>query len=67
MAESLGDRFPKEMARVLEVLGYYKESGPAAAWATTEIKRDLDAAQAAWDGQDTVAMIRIYPRLCSIK
>ncbi len=66
MKESLGEAFPREIARVKEVLGYYREIGPAGAWAVGEIARDLQVAEIAWTEQDTVAMIRMYPTPISI-
>ncbi len=67
MAQSLGVEFPQELARVKEILGYYQESGPAAAWAAGEIKRAIAAAEVAWAEQDVVAMVKIYPTLQGIK
>jgi hypothetical protein len=45
--ETLADALPKEMARVREILGYYKEIGPAGMFGAAMIEQDLRAADAA--------------------
>lgn len=60
-AETLGDALPKEMARVREVLGHYREIGPAGMFGAAMIEQDLRAADRAVMSGDVVAM------LCSLK
>lgn len=66
MAESLGIEFPKQIARCRDILTQY-ESIPTATFSTTMIRVTLKQAQKAWDEQDTVAMIKLYPELQAIK
>lgn len=60
---SLADALPKEIARVREVLKYYEEVGPAAAFAVHMIKRDLLAAETSIGENDTVGMLKAYASL----
>lgn len=64
--ESLGTALPKEMARVREVLGHYREVGPAGAFGAAMIEMDLRAADQAVMSGDVVAMIRAYETLKGI-
>ena len=41
--ETLADALPQEMARVREVLGHYKEIGPAGMFGAAMIEQDLRA------------------------
>ena len=50
--ETLADALPKEMARVREVLGHYKEIGPAGMFGAAFIEQDLRAADAAQQNPD---------------
>jgi hypothetical protein len=65
--KTLGDALPKEMARVREVLGYYKEIGPAGMFGATMIEQSLRTADEAVMSGDVVAMMRAYEDLKSIK
>lgn len=65
--ETLADALPKEMARVREVLGYYKEIGPAGMVGAAFIEQDLRAADAAVMSGDVVAMLRAFEALKQIK
>ena len=65
--ETLGDALPKEMARVREVLGHYKEIGPAGMFGATMIEQSLRAADGAVMSGDVAAMVRAYEDLKSIK
>lgn len=65
--ETLGDALPKEMARVREVLGHYKEIGPAGAFGAAMIEQDLRAADKAVMSGDLVAMLRAYETLKGVK
>ena len=67
MSETLGDALPKEMARVREVLGHYKEIGPAGMFGAAFIEQDLRAADKAVMSGDVVAMIAAYNKLKEIK
>ena len=64
---SLGEALPKEMARVREVLGHYKEIGQAGAIGAAFIKLDLAAADRAIMSGDLVAMLGAYKALKGIK
>lgn len=64
--ETLGDALPKEMARVREVLGHYKEIGPVGMFGAAMIEQDLRAADAAVMSGDVVAMIHALENLRGI-
>ena len=64
---SLGEEFPIEQARVREVLGIYKEIGPAGAFGAMNIEIALrEADQAAVSG-DLIRMMMAYEELKSIE
>lgn len=65
--ETLADALPKEMARVREVLGHYREIGPAGAIGAAFIELDLRAADKAVMSGDVVAMIQSLETLRGIK
>lgn len=67
MAESLAEAMPKEMARVRQVLGYYKEIGPAGMVGAAFIEQDLREADAAVMSGDVVRMLTAYQKLKDIK
>lgn len=58
--QTLGDALPREMARVREILGYYRA---AAAFGAATIEADLRAADEAVMSGDLAAMISAYKRL----
>lgn len=64
--ETLADALPKEMARVREVLGHYKEIGQAGMFGAAMIEQDLRAADAAVMSGDVVAMLRAHKALQEI-
>lgn len=64
--ETLADALPKEMARVREVLGHYREIGPAGAFGAAMIEQDLRAADRAVMSGDVVAMLRSMKTLQGI-
>lgn len=64
--ETLADALPKEMARVREVLGHYKEIGPAGRLGAAFIELDLHAADVAVMNGDVVAMLRAFNTLKEI-
>jgi len=66
MMETLGDALPKEMARVREVLGHYREIGPAGVFGATFIELDLREADRAVMSGDLVAMLIAYKKLQEI-
>lgn len=63
MTESLGEAFPREMQRCTRLLGEYRALGPVGEFGAAMIQQTLDEAAEALASGDTVAMIRIYPRL----
>ncbi len=65
-AETLADALPKEMARVREVLGHYKEIGPAGMFGAAMIEQDLRTADRAVMSGDVVAMLRSLKTLQGI-
>jgi len=58
--ETLGEALPKEQARVREILGFYKEIGPAGAFGAAMIEASLRKADAAVISGDLPAMIDAY-------
>lgn len=67
MSESLGEALPKEMARCRELLGQYREIGPAGAFGAAMIEADLKRADQAVMNGDLVAMIQVYEALKEYK
>jgi hypothetical protein len=67
MTQSLAEALPKECARVREVLGHYKEIGPAGAIAAMFIEQDLQAADQAMVSGDVIAMLQALKKLEGIK
>jgi len=65
--QSLGEKLPEEMARVREILGYYKEIGPAGAFGAAMIEQNLKDADRAVMSGDLAAMIRAYQKLKEIE
>lgn len=64
--ETLADALPKEMARVREVLGHYREIGPAGMFGAAMIEQDLRAADRAVMSGDVVEMLRSLKTLQGI-
>lgn len=64
---TLGDALPQEQARVREVLGYYKEIGPAGAFGAMMIEQALQRADRAAMSGDVVAMLAVYKELKEIQ
>lgn len=64
---SLAEALPQEMARVREVLGYYKMVGPAGMFGAAMIEQDLRNADKAVMSGDVVAMLAAYKALQSIE
>lgn len=65
--ETLADALPKEMVRVREILGYYKEIGPAGMFGAAFIEQDLRAADKAVMSGDVVEMLKAYKKLKEIE
>lgn len=65
--ETLGEALPKELARVREILGHYKEIGPAGAFGAAMIEQSLRRADAAIMSGDLPAMIDAYNDLKGYK
>ncbi|MGV8822975.1 hypothetical protein [Methylibium petroleiphilum] len=64
---SLAEALPLEQARVREVLGYYKEIGPAGMIGAAFIEQDLRQADQAVMSGDVIAMLKAYETLKQIK
>ena len=65
--ETLAEALPKEMARVREVLGHYKEIGPAGMFGATFIEQYLRAADKAVMSGDVVEMLKAYNKLRGVR
>lgn len=63
---TLAEALPIEMARVREVLGHYREIGPAGMFGAAMIEQDLRAADRAVMSGDVVAMLRSLKTLQGI-
>lgn len=61
--QSLAEAFPREQERVRELLGFYKEIGPAGTFGALMIEDALRRADRAAAEQDVVAMISCYQEL----
>jgi hypothetical protein len=61
--ETVGDDFPRQQARVREVLGHYREIGPAGQFGAAMIEADLREADEAWASGDIVRILRAYQAL----
>ena len=67
MTYSLAEALPQEQARVREVLGHYKEIGPAGMFGARMIEASLQNADVAVMSGDVVAMLRAYTDLKEIE
>lgn len=61
--KTLGSEFPKQQERVREILGHYKEIGPAGAFGALTIEDVLRRADIAVMSGDVVAMIRLFKEM----
>ena len=64
---TLGEELPKEQARVREILGHYKEIGPAGRFGALMIEQILQKADRAIISGDLVEMTAAYNRLKAIE
>jgi hypothetical protein len=64
---TLADALPLEQARVREILGHYKEIGPAGMFGAAFIEQSLRKADVAIMSGDLVAMIQAYEELKEYK
>ena len=64
---SLAEQYPKEQARVREVLGYYKEIGPAGIFGAMMIEQTLRKADEAALSGDIVQMLAVFQEMKEIK
>lgn len=60
---SLGEDFPKEQARVRELLEDYKAIGPSGAFGALMIEQVLQRAEKAAISGDVVAILKAYEEL----
>lgn len=60
---SVGEDFPREQARVRELLGVYKQIGPAGMFGAAMIEQALQRADQAAISGDVVAVLRSYQEL----
>jgi hypothetical protein len=64
---SVGEEYPKEQARVREILGHYKEIGPAGAFGAAWIEDVLRRADAAAISGDVLAVLRSFEEMREVK
>lgn len=64
---SIGEDFPKQQARVREVLGWYKEIGPAGVIGAALIEYALQKADEAMASGDVLKILVAYEGLRKIK
>lgn len=64
---SLGEEYPKEQARVRQVLGFYKEISPAGWFGVAMIEATLRQADEAAASGDVVAMARAFEEMKAVK
>ena len=64
---SVGDQFPKEQARVRELLGSYREIGPVGTFGAVMIEQVLKRADAAAISGDVIEILRSYEELKGCK
>ena len=60
---SVGEDFPKEQARVRNLLGQYREIGPAGTFGAIMIEQVLRRADDAAISGDVIAVLRSYEEL----
>lgn len=63
MSATLGDEYPKEQARCRELLGLYKEIGPAGQFGALMIEDMLRRADEAVVQGDVIAMLRVFQEM----
>ncbi len=63
MSTTLGDEYPKEQARCRELLGLYKEIGPAGQFGALMIEDMLRRADEAVVQGDVIAMLRVFQEM----
>lgn len=64
---SVGEAYPKEQARVRELLGVYKSLGPVGGFGAMMIEQVLQRADQAAVSGDVIAMLRSYEELKGCK
>lgn len=67
IATSVGEDFPKQQARVREVLGQFKEIGPAGAIGASLIEHSLRQADEALASGDILKILVAYDALRKIE
>ncbi len=65
--KTLGDEFPKALARAREYLQIYKDLGPAGTFGAIMIEQTIQEADRAAISGDVVAMLRSYQALKAIE
>lgn len=64
---SLGEEFPKQQARCREILGIYREIGPAGAFGAAVIEDVLRRADRAAIEGDLPAMIQLFQEMQAVE
>lgn len=65
--ESVGEAFPREQARVRELLSQYREIGPAGAFGALMLEQTLREADAAMASGDVIAILRAFTKMQECK
>lgn len=60
---SVGEAFPKEQARVRELIGEYRRIGPAGTFGAMMLEQTLRNADAAMASGDVIAILRSYEEM----
>lgn len=64
---SMGEEYPKEQARVREILGHYKAIGPAGAFGAAWIEEVLKRADLAAMSGDVLQVIRSFQEMQAVE
>lgn len=67
IAQSVGEDFPRQQARVREILGHFKAIGPAGMFGAALIERILQRADAAQASGDIIKILVSYNELIGVK
>jgi len=65
MSESVGEDFPKQQARLRELLKQYQAIGPAGTFGAMSIEQALKQAEEAAIGGDIIATLKAYQNMVS--
>jgi hypothetical protein len=63
MSDTVGDDFPRQQARVRELVGAYRAIGPAGSFGAVMLEQTLQRADRAMASGDLVAILQSYEEL----